>query len=106
MIFAARETTQPPVQPVAAQRSGSHLWRNIAIIFVVILLFFLLPVVPYTFSSYSFLGSSYRATGYVSPSFVAFHCGVVVDVYVQSTYVGINTSSSTQNPGWVCNGSS
>ena len=85
------------------QQPQSHTGRNIAILVILLFVFFLLPVVPYTFASYSFLGANSQATGYVSPSYAVFHCGMVVDVQASSSYAGYSYNSATSNPGWTCN---
>jgi hypothetical protein len=72
---------------------------------VILLLFFLVPVVPYTFASGSFLGVNVQATGEVSLSFALFHCGMVVNVQASGSFLGASVASYSQgNPGFVCNG--
>ena len=108
--MTAQQTMPPqpphPVVQSATPQGKSHTGRNIAILFVLLLLFFLLPVVPYTFASYSFLGGNAQATGDVSMSFALFHCGMVVNVQATGSFAGYTIESySAGNPGWVCNGS-
>gem|GEM_PF-1213833 len=99
----------PTPQPVQAYQTSpptkSQAGRNITILFFLLLLFFLVPIVPYSLVNYSYLGTSAQATADVSPSFAVFHCGMVVNVHASGSYLGYSTSYSLGNPGWVCNGS-
>jgi hypothetical protein len=81
------------------------LGRNVAILGVLLIVFFLVPVIPYTFASYSFLGATSQATGDVSLSYAAFHCGIVVNVQASTSFAGYSASRATSNPGWDCDGS-
>ena len=92
------------MQPSGVPQSQSHGGRNIAVLFVLLLVFFLLPVFPFTFASYSFLGTNAQATGDVSLSFALFHCGIVVNVQATGSFLGFNAGYSLGNPGFVCIG--
>jgi hypothetical protein len=98
-------TPQTTAQTPASSRATSHAGRNIAIVFVLLLLFFLVPVVPYNFVNYTYLGTGVQATGDVSMSFAVFHCGMVVNVQASGSFLGFTSSYSLGSPGWVCNGS-
>lgn len=99
------QSSSQPAQSTMSQ-SKSHTGRNVGALFVLVLLFFFLPVVPYTFASYSFLGTNAQATGSVSLSFVLLHCGMVVNVQASGSFLGSSVGSySYGNPGFVCNGS-
>lgn len=78
--------------------------RNVTILAVLLVVFFLVPVIPYTFASSSFLGVNVQATGDVSSSYAVFHCGMVVNVQASASFQGYSTSRTPTNPGWVCNG--
>jgi hypothetical protein len=111
-VATPAQTGQPLASPPTSSsrpmtsQSHSHTGRNIAALFFLLLLFFLLPVVPYTFASYSFLGTNAQATGDVSLSFVLLHCGMVVNVQASGSFLGSNVGSySYGSPGFVCNGS-
>ena len=101
----SQASPQSVIQSRASQ-SGSHAGRNIGILFVLLLLFFFLPIIPFTFASYSFLGGNAQATGDVSMSFAMFHCGMVVNVQASGSFAGYTVGSYSEgNPGFVCNGS-
>ena len=80
--------------------------RNATILAALLIVFFLVPVIPYTFASFSFLGVTSHATGDVSFSYVVFHCGTVVNVQASASFLGQSASRPTSNPGWVCNNGS
>jgi hypothetical protein len=91
-----------PVQTTSTQKS--HIGRNLGIALVLLLLFFFLPVFPYTFYSGSYAGVNVQATADVSLSFAAFHCGMVVNVQISGSFLGYNAGYTRANPGFVCNG--
>lgn len=103
-LTQAQPRSPQPAQ-AAVPRSRSHTGRNVGIVFILLILFVVAPVVPYTFASYSFGLAGVQATGDVSLSFAIFHCGMVINVQASGSYGGFSGSYNAGNPGWVCNGS-
>jgi ABC-type transporter Mla subunit MlaD len=61
-----------PQQVSTPSTKKSHTLRNVGILVIVVLfliVFFYVPMVPYTFGSYSDYGTSVTATGTVSMSY-------------------------------------
>ncbi|MDA4123579.1 MAG: hypothetical protein OK456_10410 [Thaumarchaeota archaeon] len=77
------------------------------IIVIIVLVFFLAPLVPYTFSSVNFAGYSGNVSAQVSPSFYALGCGIVFNPTQSGSLGGITVSHQIYSGGeWQCkNGS-
>jgi hypothetical protein len=104
-LISSQPQSAASTQMVIPQISKSHTGRNIAITVILLVIFFVVPIVPYTFVNYSYAGGYAHAMGDVSLSFAIFHCGEVVNVQASGLYFGYSSSYSLGSPGWVCNGS-
>ncbi|MGA2664735.1 MAG: hypothetical protein ABSF83_07310 [Nitrososphaerales archaeon] len=70
---------------------------------VLLLVFFLVPAIPYTFSSVNFAGYSGGVSAQVSPSFYALGCGVVFNPTETGSVGGITVSHQIYSGGeWRC----
>lgn len=88
-------TPQPTPQP-----SKSHAGRNFAVVMIIlIILFFFVPFIPASAVSGNF-GFSSQASGFVSPSALVLHCGMVF-VQGSSSFLGYAYSSGSYN-GFFC----
>ncbi len=77
-------------------------WIIVAVVLIVV--FFFVPIVPYTSSTSSAFGlASTQVTGQVSPSFYIFGCGLVLDVRGTGSVFGIQVRQSSTVSGFFCN---
>jgi hypothetical protein len=105
--------SQAPVStPTPSKSKNKKVALATVVVGVFVLVFFVLPVVPYTFASYNFgqVGSycefgSYcptvSVTGFVSPSYSLFKCGLVVSNGASGQFMGVPYSYSGST-GWAC----
>ncbi len=73
------------------------------IILLLLIAFFLVPLVSYTFSSVNFGGYSGRVSAQVSPSFYALGCGIVYNPTESGSVAGVTVSHQIYSGGeWKC----
>ncbi len=73
------------------------------VLVLVVLAFFLAPVVDYTFSSYNFGIGTAQVTAYVSPSFYLLGCGMVWNPTQSGSALNITVSHQLWSGGeWRC----
>lgn len=78
--------------------------RVALVIFVILaVVFFVAPVVSYTFTSASLFGlANYSATAQVSLSYDLFQCGYVSNPQVQGSFLGVSGSYQQASSGFYC----
>jgi hypothetical protein len=74
-----------------------------AIVAIILVFFFLAPVVPYTFSSANFGVYTGQVSAQVSPSFYVLGCGIVFNPTESGSGPGITVSHQLYSGGeWKC----
>jgi hypothetical protein len=101
-------TEQPEVQPQSTsstERNPVYIEASVVII-VLLAIFFLVPVVPYSQNSNAIVGTM-TVTAQTSPSYVVFQCGIVMNPHVSGYYEGSLVTSYAPWSGtrWICGAS-
>jgi hypothetical protein len=73
------------------------------IFFILLVLFFVLPIVPYTFASASVFGLvNVQVTATVSLSYAMFQCGYVSNPTITGTFLSFSGSYTNPSSGFYC----